>query len=137
MSGFVLAGAIVLLWVVVCAWWDHRGPKPVEPLVIPAILCATPHQWWLQRHAEIAGVPVRFEAAPYPPRGPGAGSPPPAPSRPSPTVAVLSMNERRRLTLLDEKEMFDRALAHTRDEMQRAIMSTFFHPPNPGRAVRQ
>lgn len=48
----------------------HRLRQPRQPLVIPAVLCATPWQWWLQRQAEVCEVPVRFEAAPYPPRGP-------------------------------------------------------------------
>lgn len=118
-----------------------EGRQPVPPLVIPAILCATEWQWWLQRQAEIAELRVEFGGAPYPPKGrggasgPGWGngielvevrdvpagweppsaslSPPPArPSRPSPTTGVRYRSG---------------------DGRQDVWLPG---PPNPGRAVR-
>lgn len=85
----LLVFGIALLWAVAVHDQIFQPKRePVPPLVVPAILCATPWQIWMQRQAEIAELRVEFAAAPYPPRGPGAGSPPRPPSRPSPTEGV-------------------------------------------------
>jgi hypothetical protein len=70
---------LTMLGVVLLAigtWPGLTEPKRKAPLPlrIPAVLCATPWQRWLERQAEIAEVRVVYEAPLYPPKGSGSGA---------------------------------------------------------------